>query len=120
MQDEEEIHMEFCPECEALLYPKKKTSKTTILFCKACGYEMKSVNDKINDDYKITKKAKKGEALVFIDDSEEIIHLPQVNEYCEVCGNNKAYYKEEIMDSEGGDIVTFYRCTKCNHTWREE
>ena len=112
--------MEFCPECDALLYPTKKSSKSTTLYCKACGYEMKLENKKVDEEYKLNSKPKKIEDIVFIDDSEEEIHLPQVNELCEVCGNNRAYYKEEIMDSEGGDIVTFYRCTKCNHTWREE
>ncbi|NHI93034.1 MAG: transcription factor S [Candidatus Lokiarchaeota archaeon] len=111
--------MEFCPECDALLYPSKKTSKSTTLICKSCGYEIKLENEVVDEEYKINTKGKKLEDIVFIEDDEEI-HLPQVNEYCEKCGNNRAYYKEEIMDSEGGDIVTFYRCTRCGHTWREE
>ena len=30
--------MEFCPKCEALLFPKKEDGKV-ILTCKKCGYE---------------------------------------------------------------------------------
>ncbi|MHA1785326.1 MAG: transcription factor S [Candidatus Helarchaeota archaeon] len=112
--------MKFCPECEALMYPEKKSSKVTVLKCKACGYEIKIKSNEIQEDYKISTPIKKVEDIVFIDENEEEIHLPQVNESCEICGNNKAYYKEEIMSSESLDIVIFYRCTKCGHTWREE
>jgi len=112
--------MEFCPDCQSLLYPLKKSSKNTVLKCKACGYEATIKDKAIEDDYKITVRVKKGEDIVFIDENEEEIHLPQVNELCEKCGNNKAYYKEEIMSAEKGDIVIFYRCTKCGHTWRED
>lgn len=39
--------MEFCPECGALLVPKKKGEKT-LLTCRKCGFK-KEVQDKLLD-----------------------------------------------------------------------
>lgn len=41
--------MEFCPKCEALLFPKKEGNKV-ILFCKKCGFETEA---KEGPDYKL-------------------------------------------------------------------
>ncbi len=41
--------MEFCPKCEALLFPKKEGDKV-ILFCKKCGFETEA---KEGVDYKL-------------------------------------------------------------------
>ncbi len=51
---------------------------------------------------------------------EEKIHtMPTTNVECPKCGNNEAFWW--FLQTRGGDEPTtqFYRCKKCEHTWRE-
>lgn len=100
--------MEFCPKCGAVLIQKRKNAG-----CPRCGY---SSNNKL--DIKTSEKveAKNKVAVVREKDSNT---LPIVNEKCKKCGHEKAYFWT-IQTRSGDEAETkFFKCVKCEETWRE-
>jgi DNA-directed RNA polymerase subunit M len=99
--------MEFCPKCGAVLIQKRKNYG-----CARCEYSTKE-KLKIKTTEKIEEKNKV--AVV----KKEMNTLPIVIEKCKKCGNDKAYFWT-IQTRAGDEAETkFFKCTKCDHTWRE-
>lgn len=99
--------MEFCPKCGAVLIQKRKN-----LGCPRCEYSKKE-KLKIKTSEKIEEKSK----IAVI--KKEMNTLPIVVEKCRNCGNDKAYFWT-IQTRAGDEAETkFFKCTKCDHTWRE-
>ncbi len=99
--------MEFCPKCGAVLIQKRKNYG-----CSRCDYSTKE-KIKIKTSEKIQEKNKI--AVV----KKEMNTLPIVNEKCKKCGNEKAYFWT-IQTRAGDEAETkFFKCTKCDNTWRE-
>jgi len=99
--------MEFCPKCGAVLIQKRKNYG-----CARCEYSTKD-KFKIKTSEKIEEKSK----VVVI--KKEMNTLPVVIERCKKCGNDKAYFWT-IQTRAGDEAETkFFKCTKCDHTWRE-
>ncbi len=99
--------MEFCPKCGAVLIQKRKNYG-----CARCDYSTKE-KLKIKTSEKIEEKNKV--AVI----KKEMNTLPIVVEKCKNCGNDKAYFWT-IQTRAGDEAETkFFKCTKCNHTWRE-
>jgi DNA-directed RNA polymerase subunit M len=99
------MHIEFC-ECGGLLEPKAGR-----LRCRNCGREIaKSIENKFNSE------RRKEEILVIEDDKPS---LPETNRECPKCQNNRAYYWLIQTRSADEPPTQFFRCTKCNHVWRE-
>jgi len=99
--------MEFCPKCGAVLIQKRKNYG-----CARCEYSTKD-KFKIKTSEKIEEKSK----VVVI--KKEMNTLPVVIEKCKKCGNDKAYFWT-IQTRAGDEAETkFFKCTKCDHTWRE-
>ncbi|MFA6974243.1 MAG: transcription factor S [Parcubacteria group bacterium] len=100
--------MEFCPKCGSVLVQKKKNDG-----CPRCSYTSKgklkiTISEKIDD---------KKEVPVISDDDAKV--LPIVTEKCKKCGNNKAYFWT-VQTRSGDEAETkFFKCTKCEFTWRE-
>ena len=113
--------MEFCEECGSLLYPSKNKEGKKVLICKSCGFEkvIDETNEKVTADYKIGNKIVHNETEFTPIIEEEIDILGIVNEECEKCHNKEAYYWHIQTRSGDEAMTTFYRCTKCKHTWRE-
>jgi len=99
--------MEFCPKCGSVLVQKRKKDG-----CPRCNYSTK-VRVKLKTSEKIEEK-KKIEVV-----SEKDSHiLPIVTEVCKKCGNDKAYFWT-VQTRAGDEAETkFFKCTKCEHTWR--
>ena len=59
----------------------------------------------------------KKEGVVLID--REVRTMPIIRVNCPKCENGEAYVWQ--VQTRGGDEAStqFFRCTKCNHTWRE-
>jgi DNA-directed RNA polymerase subunit M len=51
--------------------------------------------------------------------SDEGPALPIVDAKCKKCGNLQAYHWEQQTRAGDEPATRFYRCTKCQHTWRE-
>ncbi len=115
------LSLEFCDECGSLLYPSKDKDGNPILVCRSCGFKKKisSNTEKSSQDYRLGNRIKHSESDFTPIIEEEINVLGIVNEECEKCGNRKAYYWHAQTRSGDEAMTTFYRCTKCKHTWRE-
>ncbi len=100
--------MEFCPKCGAVLIQKRKKYG-----CPRCTY---STKDKVKLSTSEKIEEKKEVAVVSEKDTQV---SPIISETCKECGNEKAFFWT-IQTRAGDEAETkFYKCTKCDHTWRE-
>lgn len=100
--------MEFCPKCGAVLVQKRKNSG-----CPRCSYSSKTKSVLVSSE----KMGKKAGIDVVKEKGAEV--LPTVNEKCRKCRSEKAYFWT-VQTRSGDEAETkFFRCTKCEHTWRE-
>lgn len=99
--------MEFCPKCGAILIAKgKKTG------CSRCNYSTKNKSNLSTSE----KMGEKKEVAVIKKDTSV---LPVIKEKCSKCGNEQAYFWT-VQTRAGDEAETkFFKCTKCEHTWRE-
>lgn len=81
--------------------------------CKKCGFNRK-VNDK--DRHVITEKRQEKEIIIL---GSDIDTLPTLQVRCSKCKNNKAFWRLEQTRAADEPETRIFRCTKCNHTWRE-
>jgi len=106
--------VKYCPRCGTLLLPKKKNGKT-ILVCSKCGYSEENKPDK---GYRVKGKIYHHPSQkIYV--AEERVLLPRTKIICPKCGNNEAYYWMQQTRSGDEPMTRFFRCTKCNYTWRE-
>jgi DNA-directed RNA polymerase subunit M len=99
--------MKFCPTCDVRL--KKADSG---LGCPKCGYtEGKTETKK-------TIAIDQDSEFSVLEENGENAPLPTIKIECQKCGNSEAVWW--MLQTRGADEPTtqFYRCTKCNFTWR--
>ena len=100
--------MEFCPKCGAVLIQKTKNAG-----CPRCNYSSKG---KVKLNASETIGEKKSVAVV----SKKAPQTnPIVDEKCKRCDNDKAYFWTLQTRSSDEAETKFFKCTKCDHTWRE-
>ena len=102
----------FCPKCGSLLKPKTEKKKK-VLAC-SCGYSTKELGLA-----EIKEKVKQDDKEISVVDENETI-LPEIEEKCPKCGNEKAYYWTQQMRAGDEPETKFLKCTKCRHTWRDQ
>ena len=102
--------MQFCPKCQSLLVPYKLGQKTR-LKCSNCNYIMKERSNLV-----MKEKIPPSEKIEVVDKKLEI--LPKTDAECPKCSNKNAYYWQIQTRSSDEAETTFYKCTKCDHTWR--
>ncbi|MEM0480847.1 MAG: transcription factor S [Candidatus Aenigmatarchaeota archaeon] len=102
-----------CPKCGNLLFPKKEKGKN-YLVCRKCNYKTEAKKSLIVSS---GIKEEKKEAIV-ISAKEEKESLPVTNVICPKCGNDKAFWWMQQTRSADEPPTVFYKCTKCNYTWR--
>lgn len=113
--------MEFCPKCGTRLKPIKKKSKKTaaiMLACPKCKYE-KPVSGEIPAPAKILETANKEGIAIIGKEEQKLRTLPTVKIECPKCGNNVAYVWQVQTRGSDESSTQFFRCTKCNYTFRE-
>ena len=105
--------MEFCPKCEIRL----KKNDSGLLHCPKCKYlkektvaSTKKESKEINSEFLVmgeedVKQSKGLESTVPID--------------CEKCHNKEGGSWTFQTRSADEPETKFYRCTKCNYTWRD-
>ena len=100
--------MEFCPKCGAVLIQKIKNYG-----CARCNYSSK---DKVK--IKASEKIEEKKKIVVIREKDSQV-FPIIAEECKKCGNKEAYFWT-VQTRSGDEAETkFFKCTKCNNTWRE-
>ncbi len=98
----------FCPECKSLM--KAEDGEWV---CKKCGTTVKMNKE---DNNVITSEREEKERVII---EEELDTLPKTKVRCPNCDNNEAYWRLEQTRAADEPETRIYRCTECNHTWRE-
>jgi len=101
--------MEFCPKCGSIIIVTERGS----FACAKCGYRPKG-RVKIESSEKIAKTA-----TVFVIKEKELEVNPVVEMKCPKCKHDKAYFWTLQTRSSDESETKFYKCTKCEHTWRK-
>lgn len=115
--------MEFCPECGSLFKRRKvENEKETdvVLVCSKCGCKKQVTDMKAEPKAsKVIKHDIKQLVTVIGKEEQKINTMPTLKVECPKCGNNLVYVWQ--VQTRGGDesSTQFFRCTKCNHTFRE-
>lgn len=100
--------MEFCPKCGAVLVQKAENYG-----CPRCNYSTKE-KVKISTSEKIA-----GRNEIAIISSKDTETLPKVAETCKKCGHKEVYFWTVQTRSGDESETKFFKCVKCEHTWRE-
>lgn len=110
--------MEFCPECESILYYQEEDGKL-INFCRTCGFKKDSSKVLISQNsYSKNTISSFGSRKNYIYDPT----FPRTNKY--VCPNNKcdthknSDKKEAIFFNEGDSLKHVFICRVCQTEWK--
>lgn len=106
--------MKFCPKCEARMKVKQDEKKN---YCPRCGFVSDQTDD-INNTPLKSEIQKPDSSLKIMEPETAAETLPTINIECPKCKNNNAYWW--MLQTRSADEATtqFYRCSKCNYTWR--
>ena len=105
------MSLEFCKKCHSLMVPVKRGGSSK-LKCRKCGY-----STKLSGTMKIKESGKGKRGVVLLEKSE--VPLPVIDKTCGKCDNPKSYYWLQQTRSADEPPTQFFRCTSCNHVWRE-
>jgi len=100
--------MEFCEKCGGII--KVEANKAA---CVGCGHKLKK-----KPKIEISEKSGAKEVIEIIKEGEDNIY-PVVDIECPKCKNKKAYFWTLQTRASDESETKFYRCKKCNHTWRK-
>ena len=106
------VNFMFCPKCGSILRPKEKAGKK-VLYC-ACGFT--KTPDEGDKSAELRETVKGAKAIEVV---ENIETNPKIKINCEKCGNKVAYYWTQQTRGADEPETRFFKCTKCNYTWRE-
>ncbi|GAB6286908.1 MAG: transcription factor S [Methanoregula sp.] len=88
------------------------------LKCRKCGYNRKIVD---TDQKQMSRTVdRKEKTITIVDDEEEDLKtMPTIQIKCPKCDNNLAIWWLRQLRAADESEVRFFRCTKCDHTWRQ-
>jgi len=86
------------------------------LKCRKCGYIRKIES---SDQMKVEKKRTENEITIVDDEDEDLKTMPTIQIKCPKCGNNLAIWWLRQLRAADESEVRFFRCTECDHTWRQ-
>jgi len=112
--------MEFCPKCGMRLTPirKEKGNKVTVvLSCPKCDYKKRAV--RVVATPKVIEHGPQERVVVIGKEEQKLRTLPTVRIGCPKCGNMLAYAWQVQTRGSDESSTQFFRCTKCNYTFRE-
>lgn len=115
--------MEFCPKCDSRLVLEKKKSrkKTSVSFvCPKCGYKKQGVGTEAEPKIaKVIPPDPQKLVAVISRKEQKLRTLPTVRIECPRCTNNLAYVWQVQTRGADESSTQFFRCTKCEYTFRE-
>ena len=104
--------MKFCSKCGTVL---KYDAEKKVMVCPKCETE-----EQMEESIEISKENKEKEKIIVIGKKERNLRtLPQTRVKCPKCDNTTAYWWMVQTRSIDESATQFFRCTKCNHTWRD-
>ncbi|MCS7120754.1 MAG: transcription factor S [Candidatus Bathyarchaeota archaeon] len=110
--------MDFCEKCGTrLVLKRKKEAKEFSLTCPKCGY-IKPAESLIKPA-KTLEMVPEEKIVVIGKKEQELKTLPTITVECPKCGNNEAYVWQVQTRGADESSTQFFRCTKCNYTFRE-
>ena len=117
--------MNFCPGCGMRLVLKREISETEgdfLLECPKCGYKKLVTKEESFIPQMGTIKADEvsEQKLITVINEEQmkIRTMPVTKTECPKCKNRTAYWWMVQTRSADESSTQFYRCTKCEYTWR--
>jgi len=114
--------MNFCPNCGKRLTPlKTKEGKKValLLSCAKCGYEKRATRP-MTTVSKIIEHSSQEHIAVIGKQEQKLRTLPTVRIECPKCRNRLAYAWMVQIEKLEESSTQFFRCTKCNYTFREK
>lgn len=84
--------------------------------CPKCGFKAKKSASEGKSVTEVKPVSASNASLKVMEDDRQ--DLPTINIPCPHCNNNTAVWW--MLQTRSADEATtqFFRCTKCNHTWR--
>jgi DNA-directed RNA polymerase subunit M len=107
--------MEFCEKCGKIMMVKKKHGGASVLECTKCGREKPMKKDDALIAGSLPSKKKE---IVIMQKGDEAIDLPKTKIMCPKCEHPEAWWWMQQTRSADEPPTLFYRCTKCNYSWR--
>lgn len=105
--------MEFCSSCGKRMV-MKRTKESAVYICPVC--KCKKTKE---PEVKTVGPKKPRETIVVIGKEDQGINAnPTAEIKCPKCENNLAYTWQVQTRSGDEGATQFFRCTKCNHTFR--
>ena len=101
----------FCPECKTMMI-----SSGGQLKCRKCGFIRKI---DAADQMKTQKMRTENEITIVDDEDTQLKTMPTIQIKCPKCENNLAIWWLRQLRAADESEVRFFRCTKCDHTWRQ-
>ena len=101
--------MEFCPKCGSVIIIRDNKKAA----CARCNYRPKG---KVK--IQASQKLEKADKIVVIEE-KKLETKPVVEMKCPECKHGKCYFWTLQTRSSDESETKFYKCTKCEHTWRE-
>jgi DNA-directed RNA polymerase subunit M/transcription elongation factor TFIIS len=106
--------MQFCPKCGSLLQVTKKGAK-----CPKCKYQTETKPEKVKANS--VACGKPIEIAVIDKKAASLRRLPIVRVICQSCGHTESEtWQVEVANETIHKSVTFFRCTRCGATKRED
>ena len=99
--------MEFCPRCVSVILVGDKKA-----VCAKCSYRPKGPVK-----IQASERAKKASTIAVINE-KELNTYPKVQIKCPECKHPEAFFWTLQTRSSDESETKFYKCTKCEHTWR--
>jgi len=98
---------------------KKERKKIVLqLVCPKCGYKKRGAPTPAVIP-KVIERAPQESIAVIGKEEQKLRTLPTVRIECPKCGNNLAYAWQVQTRGSDESSTQFFRCTKCNYTFRE-
>jgi DNA-directed RNA polymerase subunit M len=91
--------------------------KEVFIICSKCGYQKSTDLSAIAP--KVSKPKSEEQIIVIGKKEQKLKTLPTMSKECPKCSNNLAYVWQVQTRSSDEASTLFFRCTKCNYTFRE-
>ena len=97
---------------------KASSENETILMCPKCGYQ-KKVAKEGHTLLRNFNSSPEEQVAIIGEEEAKIRTMSTTKLECPKCANKEAYWW--MVQTRGSDEspTQFFRCTKCNYTWRE-